>query len=109
MRSCHFYKQEVDKTVERDGCLEWQANKLRTAKSREMNCIMAIEEMAELTKEVTKLARGYARKREWLIEEIADVEISLAILMDEFDVSRGEVDEEVGRKMNRNLKRMKEV
>jgi len=65
-----------------------------------MQFIMAIEEMSELTKEITKALRGYSR-RDNVIEEIADVEIMLAQLKVVLGVTDGDVDKEKKRKLDR--------
>jgi len=50
-----------------------------------LQIIMGIEELSELTKELTKYLRNNARSRESLIEEIADVSIMLEQLINMFD------------------------
>lgn len=62
--------------------------------------VMAIEEMSELTKELTKALRGYSRRGN-VIEEIADVEIMLAQLKVVFSVANDELDKEKKRKLER--------
>lgn len=52
---------------------------------------VAIEEMAELTKELTKMLRGKG-SRMHLIEEMSDVEICLAELKLIYDVSEKDIE-----------------
>lgn len=53
-------------------------------------CIVAMEEMAELQKELSKAIRGEA-VRENIVEEIADVEIMLQQIMRVFEINKKEV------------------
>lgn len=59
--------------------------------------IIAIEEMSELTKELTKTIRGYDRQNN-IIEEIADVRIMIEELEIIFDCHR-EVNEQMDSKL----------
>ena len=68
----------------------------------EIQIVMAIEEMAELTKELTKFLRG-KQNRLNICEEIADVEIMISQIKEAFD--KGEVKNLKERKLER-LKRM---
>ena len=65
--------------------------------------LMAIEEMAELTKEICKDFRGKL-DREHLIEELADVTITLEQLMMMYEISG----EEVGLMRIKKVERLKE-
>ena len=60
--------------------------------------VIAIEEMSELTKELTKTIRGYRRRNE-VIEEIGDVKIMLEELEIIFDCEN-EVEERIDFKLN---------
>lgn len=60
---------------------------------------MAIEEMAELIKDLLKLCRGQ-RKPEQMAEEVADVQIMLEQLIYMFDISK-QVDEWKEKKLER--------
>lgn len=61
-----------------------------------LQIIMGIEEMSELTKELTKYLRGNNERRNKLIEEIADVSIMLEQLIlifdcqNEFEIKKSE-------------------
>jgi NTP pyrophosphatase (non-canonical NTP hydrolase) len=68
--------------------------------------ILAIEEMAELTKEICKSMRGEKDKSAFL-EEIADVSIMLDQLCFMFDISQDELDTEKEAKLRRLESRMK--
>lgn len=68
--------------------------------------VTTIEEFSELTKEITKDLRGNFRK-EFFMEELADVFISFEILMLVYDVDKEEFDECVVDKMQRNITRIK--
>ena len=67
---------------------------------------VAIEEMAELTKEICKDFRGKG-DREHIIEEIADVDIMLQQLMIMYDITTEEMLNAVGTKIIRLSKRLK--
>lgn len=67
---------------------------------------VAIEEMAELTKEICKEFRGKGN-REHIIEEIADVDIMLQQLMIMYDITTEEMLNAVGIKIARLDKRLK--
>ena len=62
--------------------------------------VVAIEELSELTKEITKQLRGKGNA-DHLIEEIADVEIMLGQLKMMYDIYDGDVDEYKKRKIER--------
>lgn len=65
--------------------------------------LMAIEEMSELTKEICKDFRGKLN-REHLIEEVADVTITIDQLMIMYEISG----EEVGLMRIKKVERLKE-
>lgn len=67
---------------------------------------IAVEEFSELTKEITKDLRGSFRK-DFFMEELADVFICLEMLMLVYDVDKEEFDEYVVDKMFRNISRIK--
>ena len=62
--------------------------------------VVAIEELSELTKEITKQLRGIGNK-DHLTEEIADVEIMLEQLKMMYDIYDGDVDGYKKRKIER--------
>ena len=62
--------------------------------------IMAIEEMSELTKELTKALRGKI-KLDNIIEEVADVEIMLAQVKLMFGIENTKIEAEKKRKLDR--------
>lgn len=68
--------------------------------------IIAMEEFSELTKEITKDLRGNFRK-DFFMEELADVFICLEMLMLVYNVDKEEFDEYVVDKMFRNISRIK--
>ena len=67
---------------------------------------VAIEEMAELTKEICKDFRGSGNK-ERIIGEIADVQIMLSQLMIIYDFKDWELSGEMARKLARLSERLK--
>lgn len=67
--------------------------------------LMAIEEMSELTKEICKDFRGKLN-REHLIEEMADVTITIDQLMMMYGISGDEIEQMRGRKIERLKERM---
>ena len=72
----------------------------------ETSKIIAIEELSELQKEITKDLRGKFRK-EFFMEELADVYIVMESLMQMYDVRTEEFHEYLCDKMQRNLTRIK--
>lgn len=68
--------------------------------------LMAIEEMSELTKEICKDFRGKV-DREHLIEEMADVTITIDQLMIMYEISGDEIQQMRERKINRLKERLK--
>lgn len=72
---------------------------------KEHQVMIAIEEMSELVKELSKEYRGY-ENIEAIIEEMADVYICLEQLQIIFGISDSDLDTEIDKKMNRNMKRM---
>ena len=67
--------------------------------------LMAIEEMSELTKEICKDFRGKL-DREHLIEEMADVTITIDQMMLMYKISRFEIEQMRERKMERLKERL---
>nr|DAV75044.1 MAG TPA: nucleoside triphosphate pyrophosphohydrolase [Caudoviricetes sp.] len=67
--------------------------------------LVAIEEMSELTKEICKDFRGQLN-REHLIEELADVTITIDQLMMMYEISEEEIVSMCIRKMNRLKERL---
>ena len=65
-----------------------------------MQKLMAIEEMSELTKEICKDFRGKLN-REHLIEELADVTITIDQLMIMYEISGDEIEQMRERKIER--------
>lgn len=74
----------------------------------EMQIDIAIEEMAELIKELIKHKRG-ANNRNAVVEELADVVIMVAQLGMIFEVDEKELDKRLDFKINRLRKRMDNV
>jgi hypothetical protein len=68
--------------------------------------LMAIEEMSELTKEICKDFRGKL-DREHLIEEMADVTITIDQLMMMYGISGDEIEQMRERKIERLKERLK--
>lgn len=64
--------------------------------------IIALEEMAELQKELTKFLRGKSN-REHILEELADVQLMLWQLQKIFGFTETEIIENVKRKVKRTL------
>lgn len=69
-------------------------------------CIVAMEEMAELQKELSKAIRG-EEVRENIVEEIADVEIMILQLRRIFTKSEKEINAHKRAKLKRLEKRLK--
>ncbi len=67
--------------------------------------LMAIEEMSELTKEICKDFRGKLN-REHLIEELADVTITIDQLIMMYEISGKEMQQMCERKMERLKERL---
>lgn len=70
-----------------------------------MQMTVALEEMAELQKEITKLMRGQGSK-EHLIEEIADVRIMLLQITYFLNISNDDIIDMIQFKLNRLAKRI---
>lgn len=70
-----------------------------------MQKLMAIKEMSELTKEICKDFRGKLN-REHLIEELADVTITIDQLMIMYEISGDEIEQMRERKIERLKERM---
>jgi NTP pyrophosphatase (non-canonical NTP hydrolase) len=69
--------------------------------------LMAIEDMSELTKEICKDFRGQLN-REHLIEEMADVTITIYQLLMMYEISDKEIQQMCERKMERLKERMED-
>ena len=69
--------------------------------------LMAIEEMSELTKEICKDFRGKL-DREHLIEEIADVTITIYQLLMMYEIGDDEIQQMCERKMERLKERLED-
>ena len=72
-----------------------------------LELIICMEELAELQKEVSKYARGRSNKAA-VIEEIADIIISLDKLKEIIGIMNNEIQEVLAEKIDRNHKRRKE-
>ena len=74
----------------------------------EMQCIVAMEELSELIKEIAKKIRAGIPKdnNNELIEEIADVEIMLWQLMIIFEIPYCIIDSAIDKKLRRLEKRL---
>ena len=70
--------------------------------------LMAIEEMSELTKEICKDFRGKL-DREHLIEEIADVTITIYQLLMMYEIGDDEIQQMCERKMERLKERLEKI
>lgn len=71
----------------------------------DMQQIVAIEELSELQKEITKSLRGY-ENRDHLIEEIVDVKIMLEQLVYIHNITKAEQDDLMIKKVNRLMCRL---
>ena len=72
----------------------------------QLQLVVAIEEMSELIKEISKNMRGKSNKAS-LIEEIADVHIMLWQLLYIYNISESELIEEMNKKLTRQEARIK--
>ena len=72
----------------------------------QLQLVVAIEEMSELIKEISKNMRGKSNKAS-LIEEIADVHIMLWQLLYIYNISESELIEEINKKLTRQEARIK--
>ena len=68
---------------------------------------VAIEEMAELTKEICKDFRGKGNRKH-ILEEIADVKIMLSQLLIMYDIKIWELNDVMASKLARLSERLKE-
>lgn len=69
------------------------------------NNFRCLEEMAELSQAVSKVLRNKDGARENLVEEIADVTIVLKMLQHLHEISDHELENEINKKMQKNIKR----
>lgn len=72
---------------------------------KEQQSIVCMEECCELAQAVSKELRGKPDK-DHLVEEIADVTICIEMLKQMYAISENEIDNWIGAKQNRMLKRM---
>lgn len=72
---------------------------------KEHQTMIAIEEMSELIKELSKDYRGN-QNHDQIVEEMADVHICLEQLQMMFNISDKELDDMVEKKMQRNHERL---
>ena len=70
--------------------------------------LMAIEEMSELTKEICKDFRGKLNRKN-LIEELADVTITIDQLMMMYEISGDEIEQMRERKIERLKERLEKI
>lgn len=70
-----------------------------------INNMICVEELAELQKEVSKMFRCKGSKQN-LLEEMADVSIVLEMLKVLYGIDDSELEEEVTKKMARNMERI---
>lgn len=75
---------------------------------KETKLIVAIEELSELTKELTKDLRGEG-DRDHIIEEICDVDLMLSQLYWIYHVKRDEATDMINFKIERQIQRDKEL
>lgn len=71
-----------------------------------LQLVMAIEEMSELQKEMTKAIRGKQRISA-IIEEVSDVQIMLEQIKLIFNISENEITSVIDFKLNRSLENIK--
>ena len=71
-----------------------------------LNCVIAMEEFAECSKEISKFIRGKGN-RENLIEEIGDVLICLKEIQDLYSIKDEEIDNAIEMKLDRQHERNK--
>lgn len=69
--------------------------------------VIAMEELAELTQEVSKAYRGKLDRMN-LLQEMGDVMIAIESLQQIFDISKDELDRARAVKLHRNLDRAKQ-
>lgn len=74
---------------------------------RDAQCMVAVEELAELQKEISKFTRGQ-QNAEAITEEIADVYIVIDQIRMMAGISEADIGEMIERKVNRLKKRMEE-
>lgn len=82
-------------------------NLILNSQSVDINKTIVIEELSELQKELCKDLRGYNRREE-IKEEMADVYICLQLLKEIYNFSDEDLEKMYGRKMKRNIQRIKE-
>lgn len=70
-------------------------------------CIVAMEELSELQKEISKILRGKGSRKHF-VEELADSWIMLCQLKLMFHITNAEVDEEIEQKLIRLEGRLRE-
>lgn len=72
-----------------------------------MQTVIAIEEMSELTKELTKSIRGEDRHEE-ILEETADVMICIRQIQEMYNLKDEELQNMINRKLDRLRERLEE-
>lgn len=72
-----------------------------------MQTVIAIEEMSELTKELTKSIRGEDRHKE-ILEETADVMICIRQIKEMYNLKDEELQNMINRKLDRLRERLEE-
>lgn len=81
-------------------------NKLIKHHGAHVSRVISMEELSELSVEISKCVRGKKREDK-LVEEIADVYIILNMIRTIEGVSAGQVSTAIDEKMKRNLDRIK--
>ena len=87
-------------------------DRLAQSKTKEQNLLLCAEEAGEWIQAVSKMARGtpeerrYKRRRDKLIEETADLIISIDLICSLFLIESDEIWDAVECKMERNINRL---
>lgn len=71
-----------------------------------LTCTMEMEELAELTQQISKQIRGYG-DRTGLLEEMADVALGMEYLKVIFDISQEEMQKAIDVKLQRERNRQR--
>lgn len=87
-----------------NGCLK-ELEKIVDNSQNIVQKFIAIEELSELNKEITKDLRGNGNK-ENIKEEIADVYIMLSQLIIIYEIDKDKIDEMIEYKINRTKERL---
>ena len=77
----------------------------------EHQCIVAVEELSELTKELCKFNRfkSKLKARDAIKEEVADVYVMLKQIQVMFNITDEEMNQEISYKIGRTIRRMKDA